>query len=83
MKKLTIAAIALVFFASCTKERDYLCKIETWTPRGFTGNYQSRTVNFHGTYPDMRSFEASQTWADTTHVVGDAPYGSWSECHCR
>ena len=88
MKKLILAIAAIATLASCTKNNDfpgqgkYVCYIETWTPRGVTTPLQQRWVTFTGSYSAMKAFEQQNTWADSTNVLNDAPYGSWQTCHC-
>lgn len=83
MKRLTIFAALALALTSCTKQYDYLCKIETWDPRGFAPTPQVKVVNYHGTYSGMKAFEQANTWADSTNVPGDAPLGSWQTCRCK
>jgi hypothetical protein len=72
MKRITIiAAIALVALTSCTKEQDYLCTIENTDPEGIVW-YHKATVPFHGTYAQMKSYEAARTFGTLYSLAGPA-----------
>lgn len=72
MKTLITLALALVLFASCTKNATpptYYCLIETG---GGIVPYMATPVSYTGY--DPKGFEASHT--DTTHPP------AWQTCHC-
>lgn len=60
MKSLLILSALLLCFASCTKERDYLCTVVQTNPEGIV--YQTTvTHTFRGTYPQMKRHEVNGT----------------------
>lgn len=76
MKKLFIAAAAILCFASCTKNtaRDYICDLETFQPEGVANHWKSQVV-FYGTYAEMKAYEAAHNYT--------RPSGYWQKCACK
>lgn len=77
MKRILLAAaIAMIALSSCQKEQDYLCTVETGNAEALVSYYKD-VVPFHGTYTQMKQFEADRTFG----IPWVTPL--WQSCHCR